>query len=107
MCQSNFFWGGGGGRQLTRGGILVDEKSWVPLRLVWLSGLSVLPQTERSLVQSLVRALGLDCPSPVGDMWAASDGCFSRTHRCFFPSLSLPSPLSKVSLKNMRKGEVL
>ena len=59
--------------------------------LAWLSGLSIIPQTKRSLVHSQSgHTPGLRAESPVG-------GCVRGNHTLMFLSLSfsLPSPLCK------------
>ena len=58
---------------------------------MWPSGLSIIPQTKRSLVQFPVRAhawVAGQIRSPVGGVWEAT------TYWCFSPSLSPSLPLS-------------
>ena len=81
-------------------------KPWTKLKgslllwLVWLSGLGIVPQSKKSLVQSLVKAHG----------WVAGLGPSQSTYEKQPPmflshfNVSLPFPLPKIKLK--KKGKI-
>ena len=64
---------------------------------VWLSGLGILPQTERSQVRFPVRAHAWEwqARSSVAVVQEATNWCFPHTSMFLSLSFSLPSPLSK------------
>ena len=72
-----------------------------PPWLVWLNWLGVVPQSERSLVQFLVKAHAwLRILAQLGRRWKATDQCFSLTSMFLSPFLSPSLPLSlKLILK--------
>ena len=78
--------------------------SWVEPWPVWLSGLGIIPQSKRPPVRFPVRAhawvAGLE---PGRDICERQPSAVSLPHRCFSPSLSLPSPLSKNEFKKASK----
>ena len=80
----------GTGPFMTCGFLKVEVLPW----LVWLSGLSVLPQTEMLLVRFPVKVLGwVVGQSSVGSVWEATNQCFS--HTWMFPSLPPSLPVSQ------------